>query len=689
MKLYSSNEHYKLYHGNMLDMLEVIQPNTIDSIITDPPYGLTSITKRFGNEKSAECKYGKDGSFQRLSKGFMGKEWDGSGIEYNIDAWRKCYEVLKPGGYLLAFGGSRTFHRIACAIEDAGFEIRDTIMWLYGSGFPKSMNIGLAIDKKNGVESIDTGVQSPNARPNCDKTNTLYESGTVGKNFTIKKATNEWSGWGTALKPSYESIIVAQKPYSIEIYLLIEILDILNEVMGKCQLNLNANIVEKISQLNQVKQIVEENIVLKNAESKMFTKEDLLEVMDMLQLILMENTNWNTELLCLNFLVEICNQLSKYTTETKINLITELKILKLLVVQDILENTIEENKTKQLGMKQNALTVEEFLKEEKLKLNYMNILSVQENAILQEKESNLHPSLNQIIVARKPFKGSLVDNIIENGVGGLNIDECRVGNETIKGGTMPDFRDIGQKSKEAIGIDKLSFGQVENAKRKPLDEHTGRFPANTILTYDDTDFEEVCGGFPNGGRNGSITKKYKINNRVYGDYGYCNTWDAYQDSGSASRYFYCAKASKKDRDEGCQELEDTVNACSNQAIAELKRGNDNFSDETNSTFNKVYKGKNTHPTVKPTDLMQYLVRLVSPNGATILDPFNGSGSTGKAVMYENKERNKNYKYIGIELTEEYLPISKARIEYLIDSIPEESKQDISTGQTNIFDFIKE
>ena len=150
MKLYSENKDYKLYQGNMLDMLEVIEPNSIDSIITDPPYGLTSITKRFGKENSAECQYGKDGSFQRLSKGFMGKEWDGSGIEYNVEAWHKCYEVLKPGGYLLAFGGSRTFHRIAVAIEDAGFEIRDTIMWLYGSGFPKSHNIGLDIDKLNG-----------------------------------------------------------------------------------------------------------------------------------------------------------------------------------------------------------------------------------------------------------------------------------------------------------------------------------------------------------------------------------------------------------------------------------------------------------------------------------------------------------------------------------------------------------
>lgn len=163
MRLYSEGKKYKLYHGDMLDMLEVIEPNSIDSIVCDPPYGLTSIVKRFGKEGSAPARTeGNDGSFARLSKGFMGKEWDGSGIEYNVDAWKKCLEVLKPGGYLVAFGGTRTFHRIACAIEDAGFEIRDTILWLYGSGFPKSMNMGKSLLKdieselkKQGVENIE------------------------------------------------------------------------------------------------------------------------------------------------------------------------------------------------------------------------------------------------------------------------------------------------------------------------------------------------------------------------------------------------------------------------------------------------------------------------------------------------------------------------------------------------------
>jgi len=419
----------------------------------------------------------------------------------------------------------------------------------------------------------------------------------------------------------------------------------------------------------------------------MFTKEDLLEVMDMLQLILMENTNWNTELLCLNFLVEICNQLSKYTTETKINLITELKILKLLVVQDILENTIEENKTKQLGMKQNALTVEEFLKEEKLKLNYMNILSVQENAILQEKESNLHPSLNQIIVARKPFKGSLVDNVIEYGVGGINIDECRVEYEkTTNPATNPLYRQQNADKYKQVQGGELSNGAVSWTSGKNGVNEGGRFPANTILTYDETDFDEVCGGFPNTKGN---------NPKQLGDNGF---WfeekrsskqmsRGYEDSGSASRYFYNAKASKKDRDEGLDEFEEK-----NMRI-EQNRGIhsagceyvENGKLKQNPHLQSSIK-RNIHPTVKPTELMQYLVRLVSPNGATILDPFNGSGSTGKAVMYENKERNKNYKYIGIELTEEYLPISKARIEHLINVEKEQKDKNIPEGQISIFDF---
>lgn len=428
MREYIKTENYTLYHGSMLDMQEVIGADSIDAIVTDPPYEL----------------------------GFMGKDWDNSGIAFRKETWEKCLEVLKPGGYLLAFGGSRTFHRIACAIEDAGFEIRDTIMWVYSTGFPKSMNIGLAVDKKFGVESKTVGTRKQSGAKFKLTQELIDNGGFNDKNRTdyeIYEAQNEWKGWGTALKPSYEPVIVA----------------------------------------------------------------------------------------------------------------------------------------------------------------------------------------------RKACEGSTINNVLEYGVGGINIDECRL-------------------------------------------EGSGRYPANMILTYDESDYEEVCGGFPVGKKNGSISKPYEKNNIVYGKYGDCNTFNAYDDSGSAARYYYCAKASKKDRDDGLDTLETKYLGMSNQAKAELSRGNSGFDGNENTIgMNKVVARKNHHPCVKPTELMQYLIRLVAPEGSTILDPFNGSGSTGKAVMYENRERNKGYKYIGIELSEEYLEISKGRIDYVIQD--EHVDADME-GQISIFDILE-
>ncbi len=158
--------------GNCIDKLKELLDNSVDAVVTDPPYGLTSITKRCGKENSAPIKHGKDGSFARLTSGFMGQKWDGQGVEYNIDMWKEVLRVLKPGGHLLSFGGSRTYHRMACAIEDAGFEIRDMVEWVYGSGFPKSLNIG----KQKGCQDFE--------------------------------------GYGTALKPAHEPIVLARKPIS-------------------------------------------------------------------------------------------------------------------------------------------------------------------------------------------------------------------------------------------------------------------------------------------------------------------------------------------------------------------------------------------------------------------------------------------------------------------------------------------
>ena len=435
-------ENYKIINGNSLEVLDTLEENGIDAIVTDPPYEL----------------------------GFMGKAWDASGIAYNVELWKKALRVLKPGGYLLAFGGTRTYHRIACAIEDAGFEIRDCIMWIYGSGFPKSQNIGLNIDKKLGVESLDTGVASPNARPNCDKSNTLYESGTVGKDFTIKKANNEWDGWGTCLKPAYEPIIVA----------------------------------------------------------------------------------------------------------------------------------------------------------------------------------------------RKPFNGSLVDNVLEYGVGGLNIDECRVGDEEHSININDFTNQHGNQFGNGMAIPKLGEKTVN-----------GRFPANLI--HDGS--EEATSGMP-------YTKNSERSEKYNKDTVYTNTYtppkamynanNTYGDEGSAARYFYCAKASSKDRDEGLDDFE-SKQMYSEETGNQFGYGNtddDNFGDRIANVTRK-----NIHPTVKPTELMQYLIRLVCPKGATILDIFNGSGSTGKAVAFENRERNMDYKYIGIELDPDYCKISEARIAWAAQEYVYSAKTD--------------
>jgi len=171
-----------LLKGNCLELLAEMPDNSVDSIVTDPPYEL----------------------------GFMGKSWDNSGIAYNVELWSQALRVLKPGGHLLAFGGSRTYHRLASAVEDAGFEIRDQIMYLYGSGFPKSHNVSKAIDKAAGLrEAVGVGFVAAgdyNGRdlkaPNRDFIDPEL----------VSPEAQQWQGWGTALKPAHEPIVVARKP---------------------------------------------------------------------------------------------------------------------------------------------------------------------------------------------------------------------------------------------------------------------------------------------------------------------------------------------------------------------------------------------------------------------------------------------------------------------------------------------
>jgi len=196
--------------------LKTIEDNYFDSVVTDPPYHLTSIVKRYTTGK--KNVYGKDGSFQRLTSGFMGQKWDGGDIAFTTELWKEVYRTLKPGGYLLSFAASRNYHRMAVAIEDSGFEIRDQIMWIYGSGFPKSTNLGKAIDKKLGNKRIKTGQvksHSNKGMPQAEE-RTAINAGSFGQvvEEEVTVGTSEWEGWGTALKPAHEPICMARKSVS-------------------------------------------------------------------------------------------------------------------------------------------------------------------------------------------------------------------------------------------------------------------------------------------------------------------------------------------------------------------------------------------------------------------------------------------------------------------------------------------
>jgi site-specific DNA-methyltransferase (adenine-specific) len=185
--------------GDCLEILQTLKDNSVDSVVCDPPYHLTST--------------------KGASKGFMGKEWDGGDIAFRTDVWSECLRVLKPGGYLLAFSSSRTYHRIAVAIEDAGFDIRDQIMWIYATGFPKSHNIGKAIDKIQGNKREVVGKKENKINLNATKKGdkSFYENAWNNKDYIdleITKGQSEWEGWGSSLKPAHEPIVMARKPLS-------------------------------------------------------------------------------------------------------------------------------------------------------------------------------------------------------------------------------------------------------------------------------------------------------------------------------------------------------------------------------------------------------------------------------------------------------------------------------------------
>ena len=487
---------YKITHANIKEWAANYDGPLFDAILCDPPYEL----------------------------GFMGKSWDSSGIAFDKDMWADLFKLVKPGGHLLAFSGSRTYHRMAVAIEDAGFEIRDMIEWVYGSGFPKSLNIGKAVDKTNG-QAVDW----------------------------FGKWLREW---------------------------------------------------RKENNINQKE-------VAKLFPSKTGGLTGCV-------------ANWELGL--------------NMPTNEQFNLICKTFNLPFESLQEAEREFVGKHSTdmgglggERLGEKGGDIT--------------------KGNSPYEGYGTALKPAHEPICLARKPIEGTVANNVLKHGTGGLNIDGTRVQSAS----NDPNHRGTRGFGRSSGGHKTSYIGGEKEVQLKEYEQHSGRFPANLI--HDGSD--EVEAVFPqtkNGGGNSTSKRETWLRQET-------EPTQYAGDKGSASRFFYTAKASKSERNAGLDELPDMLLAHSNQAKAELKRGNTDFAREVDtSSFNSVKMLKNHHPTVKPLSLTKYLANLIKPpTGGRLLVPFSGSGSEMIGALQAGWE------YVeGVELTEEYIPIAEARLAHWID-----------------------
>jgi DNA modification methylase len=598
----------KLIHGDCLEQLKSIPDNSIDSIVTDPPYGIS----------------------------FMGKKWDYD--VPSVDVWKECLRVLKPGGHALIACGTRTQHRMAVNIEDAGFEIRDVITWLYGSGFPKSMDISKAIDKQAGAEreviSEKKKVQSYGHEGNNCFGGDIDREGKMLITTPSTKETKQWQGWGTALKPATEHMTLARKN-GIELTIFKEASEIL------CQYLSHVIIAESNSALNQRESEEAANTAQWIAESSINTLDVLYEQMVTLQSILTGSTFSNIVNLWKSILDESSKNMSTFTTLMASSLTIELKILKSYLSR-IMQSNTQDQKIQQNGLLLNAPIVENLLASALTKLN--SILSIDVQYDVLNDTGSLTDKLNAACefwtLARKPLSEKTVaSNVLKHGTGGLNIDGCRVEASNISD-------DLFRSRKGGFSSESDIYSNDEKYAIQTTPPQ-GRWPANLILDEEAAKALDKQSGNLKSGKFNQASKKAE--NSIYGKHdSYKNPKQFEASEGGASRFFYVAKASKSERNAGCESLP------VKRGGTERMNNSDGRKEELGES-DRLTLNQNNHPTVKPIKLMSYLCKLITPPRGIVLDPFMGSGSTGVAAAKEG------FGFIGIEREESYIEIAKARI----------------------------
>ena len=510
-----------IIHGDCLDVLKTLADNSVDAVVTDPPYGLS----------------------------FMGKKWDYD--VPSVEIWAECLRVLKPGGHLLAFAGTRTQHRMAVRIEDAGFEIRDMIAWVYGSGFPKSHNVSIAIDKINGLPHRGKAlvVAGRGERKDIQGKDANPKPQDIEPYAPATEAARQWQGWGTALKPALEPITVARKPL---------IGTVAENVLahGTGGMNIDGCRVEGAIEGDPLR---------------------------------FQKTNGG------DFVARF-NDAPVVRSEGRwpANLIHDGG-----EPAELLGDAARFFKTSQL-----------------------------EDSEWLAQNLRLYDAL---IVPQSLSPQSLADAIAQSDAATLALPEgtaLSVLKVHSTSATLSELKNLAEPVIKAIqNIGPKFLQEWQRLRLSPLDS-----PVSVVAQREQTGIMTITvSHWKSDGSAEPVIFSITPKSAEHGALG--------------SRFRYCAKASKRDRDEG-------LDGFATASRGALNMRNDSHAERNGNT---PEPRANTHPTVKPTDLMRYLCRLVTPPNGIVLDPFTGSGSTGKAAVLEG------FQFIGIEREAEYVEIAKARI----------------------------